>query len=61
MASDVTSFELDKSTVVDYLAKFELVNSKIHKMQPILDFKIPEFKVTNNLSVEKTMIKSPFG
>ena len=53
--------KLDKTTVVDYMEKFDLLTMKLKKLDPILSFKCPLFKVTQDLCLQTQDIPSPFG
>ena len=60
MSESLPDFQLDKETVVDYLEKFDLLTTKVKKLDPILDFKVPLFKVSQDLKVQTHPIPSPF-
>lgn len=51
-------FLLDKDAVVDYMMKFDLLTTKVKKLNPILNFQVPLFKVSQDLRVAKHAIVS---
>ena len=52
---------LSKDSVQGYLTRFELINNKITRLEPMLKFKAPEFHTPTELRVKKQPIGSPFS
>ena len=61
MSTSLPDFQLSKDSVVDYMMKFDLLMTKVKKLDPILNFKVPLFKVTQDLKVVTHPIPSPFS
>lgn len=58
MSDSNIDLQLDKETIIDYLQKFDLLTTKVKKLDPILNFEVPLFKLTQDLSVSKSKIET---
>ena len=57
----LTDVSLSKESVQSYLTRFELIQQKINKLEPLLKYQTPQFHTPTELRVKKCPISTPFS